>query len=62
METCPACNGTGKCRYCHGTRKNNDGTTCQVCSGTGRCQEKTPAGYICDGVGKVTAIRKTEDD
>lgn len=62
METCPACNGSGKCRYCKGTGKNNDGTTCQVCLGTGNCQEKTPAGYMCNGTGKVTAIKEKKWD
>jgi len=57
METCPACNGSGKCRYCRGSGKNNDGTPCKVCLGTGKCQEVTPAGYRCSGSGKVTKIR-----
>lgn len=56
METCPACDGSGECRYCKGAGENEDGTTCEVCLGTGRCQEETPAGYRCDGTGKVTAI------
>lgn len=58
METCPACNGSGECRYCRGRGTNNDGTTCQVCKGTKKCQEKTPAGYSCDGTGKVFAVSK----
>ena len=58
METCPACNGSGECRYCRGKGVNNDGTTCQVCLGDKKCKEKTPAGYSCDGNGEVTAIRK----
>lgn len=54
MEICPACNGNGKCRYCHGTGKNNDGSSCKMCLGTKKCQESTPAGYKCNGTGKVT--------
>ena len=56
METCPSCNGTGKCKHCNGTGKLSNGDDCKVCLGTGKCSDKSPSGFRCHGEGKVVKI------
>lgn len=42
---CMDCGGSGKCHWCRGNGKNNDGTWCRVCNGAGKCLK-------CGGTGK----------
>ena len=39
MAKCMDCGEKGKCRWCRGKGKNNDGTTCQMCLGSGICSK-----------------------